>query len=167
MEKKSILICGQLGAGCREVGEMVSKELGLEFLTAEKLIKTFDFNDLFMHGELYIDEAMRIFLWERLRKGGVLVEGRAAFLALDQPVNMKVFLYADQEKRAEHIAERSKISKEEASAVIEMSDHDRSSLAQRIYNKDWQDSSLYDMKLETSRVGLENTAKLILTVASW
>lgn len=170
--KPIILIAGELGAGCTEVGELVSRKLGLEIYNTERFIRSIassphlSFSVLVeksRSGEVDVDKILQGMVLDIINNGPAIIEGRSALFGLGHQVDLKVFLYGDLEGRLKHISERRK--EEDLKQIekdIEVSDIDRKSLVGRLFNRDWMDPLLYDIMLNTSRVTYEEAASIII-----
>lgn len=170
--KPIILIAGELGSGCTEVGELVSKKLGLEVYNTERFIRNIvssphlSFQTLVeksVSGEIEIEKVLQSMVFDLVNNGPAIIEGRSALFALNREVDLKVFLYSDLEQRARHIAEKRRT--EEAKQIeedIKTSDMDRSSLVERLFHRNWRDPLLYDIMLNTSKVSHEEVVSFII-----
>ena len=95
-----------------------------------------------------------------------IIVGRCAdYILRDHPNHLSVFLYAPYEKRLENCVHLLGMSEKEARKTIRDMD-----LARRYYQKkySWENGSLFagkDLMIDSSRFGIEDTAKLIAGVA--
>ncbi len=168
-----IAVCGQLGAGCTEIGQMLAKKLGLKCISSSDVVKAIvtNFRDSFAEfeqrvrsGEVDIDVLIESKLKEFLDQnhGKTLVEGRSAFMLLNTPDTFKVLLVSPKEARAKHIAKRRNIPLEEAEREIRHSDSERRNFVERLYDKDWVDASNYDVVLNTGHRDYKDITKILL-----
>ena len=74
---------------------------------------------------------------------------------------MRVFIYADIEKRADEIAFRNNISYNEAKSLAVKLDKKRSNYYGYYTSKKWGRSENYDLMIDTTRIGKEGAAKII------
>lgn len=170
--KPVILIAGELGAGCTEVGELLSKKLGLEVHNTEKLIRslvsspTLSFKSLVeksVSGEIEIEKVLYSMVLDIVNNGPAIIEGRSALMALTHEADLKVFLYRDMNDRIKHLAERRKTEDlRQLEEDIKASDIDRNSLVEKLFHRNWRDPLLYDLMINTSKMSQEETASLIL-----
>jgi len=165
-----IAICGQLGAGCTEVGQSLSKKLGLKCISSGDIVKALvaefresfvDFEQRVRSGEVDLDMMMDGQLDEIMGEGDVMVEGRSAFMLLDEKNAFKVLLVASKEERAKHIAEIRGITVDEAMKDVEYSDKERKNLVERLFDKDWLDPHNYDLVVSTGSRSFEEVAALL------
>ncbi|MEM1557014.1 MAG: cytidylate kinase family protein [Thermoproteota archaeon] len=167
-----ILIAGELGAGCTEVGELLSKKLGLEVHNTEKFIRnlvsspTLSFKALVeksVSGEIEIEKVLYSMVLDIVNNGPAIIEGRSALMALSHEADLKVFLYRDFKDRLKHLAEKRKSEElRQIEEDIKASDIDRSSLVEKLFHRNWRDPLLYDLMINTSKISFEETALLII-----
>ena len=55
--------------------------------------------------------------------------------------------------------------KKPADRVIEMSDHDRSGFMRFAFGVDWSDSRIYDLVLNTNKLGIDSAAETVVSMA--
>ena len=193
-----ITIARQYGSGGREVGELVAKDLNMEYhdkslinLAAEKsgmnpeILKNADEKATpsflysiavgsigmvpFSYGMPYdtpINDKLFVLqsqiIEEEAEKSDSVFVGRCAdFVLKDFPKVVRVFIYADIEKRAERIAKRKDISLGEAKNMAVKIDKKRANYYNYYTTLKWGKSENYDLRIDTSRIGIEGAAKLI------
>jgi cytidylate kinase len=94
--------------------------------------------------------------------GGNVIVGRAGQVVLrDEPRVLHVRVSAPLEIRIQRIADYRGIPLEAARAQIETSDRTRKNYLRRAYQANWEDSSLYDLILNTGRMTLTTAAEII------
>ncbi|MBO3769971.1 MAG: cytidylate kinase family protein [Candidatus Brockarchaeota archaeon] len=170
--KPVILIAGELGAGCTEVGELLSQKLGLEVHNTERLIRnlvsspTLSYKalvDKSISGEIEIEKVLYSMVLDIVNNGPAIIEGRSALMALAHEADLRVFLYRDMNDRVKHLAERRKTEDlKQIEEDIKASDIDRNSLVEKLFHRNWKDPLLYDLMINTSRISFENAVSLIL-----
>jgi cytidylate kinase len=193
-----ITIARQVGSGGREVGELVAKNLGIDYHdkslinmaaeksglspevlhnTDEKATPSFLYSIAmggmgmvpFTHGMPYdtpINDRLFVLqsgIIEELAKSHSCVFiGRCAdFVLRDFDNVLRVFVYADIEKRAETIAKRNDISISEAKNLATKLDKKRSSYYGYYTSKKWGRSENYDLMIDTTKIGVSGAAKII------
>ena len=91
--------------------------------------------------------------------------GRAAdYVLREDPHMMSVFITADLEDRIARVAERRGVSDVEAERFIAEAERKRSSYYNYYTFKKWGDSASYDICLNSSLLGVEATAELIVEI---
>jgi cytidylate kinase len=168
-----LLICGQLGAGCTEVADIVASRMNMVFFNTEKLLHRLaaDLDLSFSgiarkatSGEVEIDESLSGIITSYMHDKHVkrvIIEGRTAFMAFLEPAMVKVLLMAPIYVRAHHISQIRGIDFNKAQEEVVSSDDDRSQLVKRLWKLDWLDPSLYDLIINTGAWSYEQAAIMI------
>lgn len=107
---------------------------------------------------------------ETIRKiaeqGSAIIVGRCSdYILRDMECTLDVFLTSPLEVRAARIAERSGLSLEEAERLAEEKDRNRAEYYNYYTFTDWGVASTYDLCLDSSVLGIEGTADLIIEFA--
>lgn len=92
--------------------------------------------------------------------------GRAAGYVLDQDEEIenlvRVFVYADRVRRVQRVMEVDCISEERAKKRIRKIENERKNYYKLILlENDWKNMKNYDLPINTTRLGLDETAELI------
>ena len=200
MSKNNIVItiARQYGSGGREVGELVAKNLGMEYhdkslinLAAEKsgmnpeILKNADEKATpsflysiavgsigmvpFSYGMPYdtpINDKLFLLqsqiIEEEAERTPIVFVGRCAdFVLKDFEKVIRVFIYADLDKRAETVAKRKNISVGEAKSIVVKTDKKRANYYNYYTSYKWGRSENYDIMIDTTKIGIEGAAKLI------
>ncbi len=119
------------------------------------------FEEQVQSGEVDLDRLIDRQIDEMLRDGDVLIEGRSAFMLLDNEEVFKVLLVASKNKKADHLASRRLITVEDTREQIRMSDIERKHMVERLYKQDWLDPHLYNLVINTGLFGYEEAAAII------
>lgn len=105
----------------------------------------------------------RAALQESARRGDVVIVGRGGAAALrDVPDACHVFLWAPEADRVRTIQERLGCDAESARRDIRKVDARRAAYVREVYGVDWRDRELYDLILNTARLGHAGAAAAIL-----
>lgn len=89
--------------------------------------------------------------------------GRCADYALHDKDNvLSVFITSDLEVRTKRISEKYNISESKAREMIIKTDKKRASYYNYYTNKKWGHSNSYDLCIDSSKLGIDNTVQLIL-----
>jgi len=173
-----ITIGGPPGSGTTTMARRLSKHFGLKHVYAGKIFREMaeergmtleEFSKLAEENheiDLEVDRRQR----EAAEEGGVVLEGRlAAFVAAGELehvkgpdlADLKIWLKAPLDVRAERIARRENIPVEEAKRRI--SERERSELKRyrEIYGVDPTDLSIYDIVVDTSRWDEDETFEIL------
>jgi glucuronide carrier protein len=171
-----VAICGELGAGCTEVGQILSQKLNRKCINSSEIVRSLvlDFRKLHpsesfkeferhVHsGEVNLDKMVEGKLHEILENGNIVVEGRTAFMLLREKDVFRVLLVAPEEVRASHIAKRRGIPINEAFDILQESDNERKHMVERSFKTNWLDPHNYDLIINTASKTYEEVADLIL-----
>jgi cytidylate kinase len=97
------------------------------------------------------------------RRGNAIIVGRAGATVLaDWPGAVHVFLHAAEPARIRQIMTRLALTEEEARRRVRQVDADRAAYSRQNYGADWRSPRLYDVIIDTGRLGYERTAETIL-----
>lgn len=99
-------------------------------------------------------------------QGSAVIVGRCSdYILRDRTDVLSVFLTSPAEVRAQRIAERCGISIEQAERLIEEKDSKREEYYNYYTFGDWGKASTYDLCLDSSILGIEGTAEMIIEFA--
>jgi CMP/dCMP kinase len=95
-------------------------------------------------------------------EGAVVIVGRAGQMILHSwPNVLHVQVVAPLDIRIQRVADDQRIAIEAAKAQVEASDAHRRKYLKRFYHVNWEDSSLYDLTVNTARLSIADAAELI------
>ncbi len=113
-----------------------------------------------------ISRLMREVIEELGDRDRLVLIGRAAAAVLgSRPSALHVRLVAPREWRLRQAIERLGIAERDAPGVLDDADHNRERYHREFYGRDWDDALLYDMVLNTQRLGSEGSAQVIVARA--
>lgn len=96
-------------------------------------------------------------------EGSAVLIGRCGFDVLSQhPNHVSVFMHADKEFRNDRIQKLYNQSHSNADKMIEKSDKERAAYCKTFTGKEWADALNYDISIDTSKLGIDNTVEFIL-----
>ena len=187
MENRVIINIGrQFGSGGRTVASLIGRKLGIEVYDNELLLKAAENSGVHPEFFRHNDERKRFFTFgysqnaindEGLFKiqsdairsiaenGSAVFVGRAADYVLRDLRCLDVFVSAPLEWRKALVAERSKLSSEEAEKLILRKDKTREYWYNFFTFGNWGVASNYDLCVDSSILGREGTADLIIDFA--
>ena len=97
------------------------------------------------------------------REPSCIILGRCAdYILRDVPGHVSIFITADLDDRVRRYAEHDGIADAEAQALIEKGDARRASYYNYYTQRKWGDAANYDLCLNSSRLGIEGTARQII-----
>ncbi|MDE5588341.1 MAG: cytidylate kinase-like family protein [Acetatifactor sp.] len=148
-----ITMSRRFGTGASMIAEELSGKLGIPVYD-----RAYIENEL--HDSNYSDEAEVI---RELARSACIILGRCASEILkDQPNAFNIYVCADKEDRIQRIMKKESLSHDEAKELIEKNDRARSEYYHSNTGKVWGDVSNYHMILDTSALGAENCADILI-----
>ena len=195
MKKIIINIGRQFGCGAKDVADAIGRRTGIPVYDSELLKKAaqdFGFSETLFSGS---DEKKRCFSLSSIfnsnifgcssmnddaslfamqaeaikniaRNGSAIIIGRAAnYILRDCDCCLNVFLTSPIEERAKRVAERENMDRGKALEHIERMEKEREAYYNTFTFGNWGMASTYDLCVDTSLLGVEGTADLILEFA--
>ena len=180
-----ITIAGGLGSGGTKIAQLVADGLKLELYDDERLqqeaikmgirpeeLRSMDemapgfFDQLWSSKpELYVD-LMESVVYGLAGKGeGVILGHGSQLLLRDFSCALHVLIHATESVRIKHLMDQHGFSKGAAEKLIQKSDHKRRGFMQFAFHMDWNDSSLYDLVINTGKTGPDWATKIIVEAA--
>lgn len=100
-------------------------------------------------------------------QGSAVIVGRCSdYVLRDMDNTLDIFLTSPQEVRAARVAERQRISLEKAVEAVEKADRIREEYYNYYTFGNWGVASNYDLCIDTSKVGMEGAAEMIIDFAT-
>ena len=195
MKKIIINIGRQFGCGAKDVADAIGRRTGIPVYDSELLKKAaqdFGFSETQFSGS---DEKKRCFSLSSIfnsnifgcssmnddaslfamqaeaikniaKNGSAIIIGRAAnYILRDCDCCLDVFLTCPLEERAKRVSQREGMTVEEALEHIQRMEKERREYYNTFTFGDWGMASTYDLCVDTSLLGVEGTADLILEFA--
>ncbi len=186
---KIITISREFGSGGRTVGKLVAEKLGIpcydqeliqkiakesgyceEFIaeksehSSRKILNSFSFKDYYgnsIQDKLWLAQVKAIV--EVANKSPCVIVGRCADFILEGTSDLlKVFIYADNKSRCERIVEQYGESDVAPEKRLREKDKRRAAYYQINTDRKWGDMKNYHISLNTSALGIEKCADLIV-----
>ncbi len=108
----------------------------------------------------YLSESQLI---KELAQKSCIILGRCASEILkDQPNVFNVYVCADKEDRIHRIMNKENLTYEDAKAMLEENDRKRADYYNEHTGKVWGDVTNYHMILDTTKLGIENCADILI-----
>ena len=151
--KLVITVSRRYGTGASLIAQELSRKLDLPVYD-----KAYIENE--MEGNSFADEAETI---KRLAKKPCIILGRCAGEILkDQPNVFNIYVSAAKEDRIARVMKKEKLPYEEAKTMLEKNDRARSDYYYEHTGKVWGDVNNYNMILDTTTLGIENCADIVM-----
>jgi len=154
-----ITISGLSGSGTTTVAKLLADELSLELISAgemfrelakEKSLQLWQFSKLAENSadfDIWIDEKQNE---EAMKRENVIVEGRLSGFFVPT-AELKIWLKADPNIRAERVADREKIDYKTALSAMKSREESEHKRYEHYYAIDMGDLSIYDLVIDSSR----------------
>jgi cytidylate kinase len=165
-----ITISGLSGSGTTTVAELLSRELSLELISAgemfraiakEKHLQLGQFNKLAENSDdfdRWIDEKQGE---EAMKRENVIVEGRLSGFFVPH-ADLKIWLKAPLEIRAQRVAGRESIAYEEALSAMKSREQSEHKRYEQYYGVNLDDLFIYDLVIDSSRWRENDIVKMIM-----
>lgn len=119
-----------------------------------------------MYRNNFSEENLFLFQSEAIKKaaseGSCVFVGRAAdYILRDEPNAISIFITADIESRIDNVSKRMGIDKNAARKFIDDKEDERSKYYNYYTGKKWGHASSYDLCVDSSILGIEQTAEFI------
>jgi cytidylate kinase len=115
--------------------------------------------------QIYLD-FMESVVYEVAKKGqGVIIGHGSQMLLRDFGCAFHVRILAPQDARIQQIMDRQGVTRESALKLVHKDDNERRGFFQFAFHMDWNDPSLYDLIINTHKMGIDSAAKLVLEAA--
>ena len=151
--KLVITMSRRFGTGASIIAEELSKLLHIPVYDKAYIEQQ-------VHDCLYASEAEAI---RKLAETPCIILGRCASDILKDRLNVfKIFVCADKEDRIRRIMELEQLSYEDAEKKIHDTDQQRANYYYEHTGKTWGDVNDYHMILDTSKLGIENCANILM-----
>lgn len=148
-----ITLSRRFGTGASTIADDLSKRLEIPVFD-----KAYIEHEL--EGNSYHDEAEVI---RELANHSCIILGRCASEILkDLPNVFNVYVCADKEDRIRRIMKKEALSYDEAKRMLECNDRERADYYYENTGKVWGDVNNYHMILDTSKLGAENCADILI-----
>ncbi|MBA5942025.1 MAG: AAA family ATPase [Methanophagales archaeon] len=165
-----ITISGLPGSGTTTVAKLLSNELSLELISAgemfrelakEKGLQLWQFSKLAENSDdfdRWIDEKQGE---EAMKRENVIVEGRLSGFFVPT-ADLKIWLKAEPDIRAERVADREKIDYKTALSVMKSREESEHKRYEHYYAIDMENLSIYDLVIDSSRWSGRDIMKVIV-----
>lgn len=145
------------GTLSRVITKMVSKPLVDRILAGERG---------YIDEKLYLDYLV-VIIAQIAEEGNVIILGRGSqYILNDHPDAFHILLINDLENRKKFMMERYDLSEKRASQVVTSEDKRRRNLYQKLGKTDYDNSALYHLVLNMSKVSLQQAVKIMLSLVN-
>jgi cytidylate kinase len=176
-----ITISEMIGTNGEKIARKVAEELKYTFYGAEELFEAADgmgfLSDIRKLDEkpppslerifsekpkIYLDRLQSV-IYELAKKGDGVFFGRGGkFLLQSFDCAFHILVTGSMEKRIQRVMEEKRVGREVAEKIINRSDHDKRGFIRFAYDEDWLNPQLYDLILNTDKLGPDSAVKMIV-----
>ena len=123
--------------------------------------QAYNANELTINDQLYLLESQIIH--SLAEKGPCVIIGRCAdYVLREHKHTLNVFVHADIDWRISRLSQKHNKTAKEAKDMINKTDKSRSSYYNYYTNKKWGSADSYNLCLDSSKLGIDGTAKAII-----
>ncbi|QKQ99947.1 AAA family ATPase [Metallosphaera tengchongensis] len=164
-----LVVSGPSGSGKTTIAKSLSSKYGFKFLSGGQIFRNkaqslgIDLLSLNKQAErdFDIDRMVDREILMEARKSNVVIESHIAGWILAGESTLSIYLWAPLEERARRIASRDNITYEQALLSILSREQSHYFRFWKYYGIDIQDTSLYDLVINTSKLSPDNVLKTI------
>ncbi|MBO0702158.1 MAG: cytidylate kinase-like family protein [Candidatus Dormibacteraeota bacterium] len=103
---------------------------------------------------------------EAARTGNAVIVGRGSAMVLaDRLLTLHVFLHGPEADRLASVRRTSNLGEQEARKLLRHTDENRGAYLRQVYGADWRRPQHYQLLLDSSWLGWERTAKIIVSAS--
>ncbi len=148
-----ITMSRRFGTGASVIAEELSKKLGIPVYDKAYMEQELQDNNFDSEAELI----------KKLAQEPCIILGRCASEILQKQGNVfNVYVSADKEDRIQRIMKKESLSYNDAKSMLEKNDKERADYYYEHTGKVWGDVNNYHMILDTSTLGIENCADIMI-----
>lgn len=179
-----VTISRTIGCGSVEIGRVVAAGLGFELfdderfrqeavtlgISSEEAARLDEkrpgfFDRLFDHRPDLYRELMESVVYEIATRGSAVIVGHASQVLLhDFDCAFHVLCSCSNDSRVRRLAADTGIGERKAAEIIRKADREREDFLRTAYRLDWKDPTLYDLVVNTDKLGADYAASLIVTM---
>lgn len=148
-----ITVSRRFGTGASMIASELSEKLGVPVYDKAYIEHELEENNFSSETEL---------IKELAQKPCIILGRCASEILKDQPNVFNVYVCADKEDRIQRIMKKENLSREAAKAMLEENDRKRADYYNEHTGKVWGDVSNYHMILDTTVLGIENCADIMI-----
>lgn len=114
--------------------------------------------------QLFLEE--KRIIEKAAEEGNCVIVGRASgYILRERENSLRVFIYADHEKRVQRAIEREGLQKGEAENAMKKHDKRRRNFYNSLTDQEWSDPKFYEIYLNAGKLGLDLCVNLLMEAA--
>lgn len=117
--------------------------------------------DLPLADKLFLEE--KRIIEEAAAQGNCVIIGRASgYILRERENNLRVFLYAEHDKRVRRAMEREGFDRQEAEDVVKKNDRRRRAFYNVVTNQEWTDPRCYELYMNAGKLGVDLCVRMLM-----
>lgn len=162
-----ITIDGMAATGKGTLAEFIADRLNLRHFSASDVFyqvaeeRGLEDHELSEKAEKELDLEIDLRTLERALKQSCVAEGRIPSYAVGDFSDLRIRIIADKEERADRLAERENMDREEALEIVKKRDKEDSRRYSEYYDIDTDNKEIYDLIIDNSELGIEEQNQLV------
>ncbi|MDR1678390.1 MAG: cytidylate kinase-like family protein [Prevotellaceae bacterium] len=165
-DKELLKMAAKESGLCENFFEKADEKTGFSIISGLFGLSSFGKGDFFTNNYLSNESLFKIqsdVIRGLAEKQSCIFVGRCAdYILRDHPRLLSVFIWAGMDDRIKRIAESQHLSKKNAQKLIEQTDKKRASYYNYYSNKTWGATTTYDLCINSSAFGIDETVNSIL-----
>lgn len=149
----------RFGTGASMIASDLSKKLGVPVYDKAYIEHELKENKSASENSFSLEEKL---IKELAQKPCIILGRCASEILKDQPNVFNVYVCADKEDRIQRIMKKENLSHDAAKAMLEENDRQRADYYNEHTGKVWGDVTNYHMILDTTALGIENCADILI-----
>ena len=111
--------------------------------------------------KLFLEE--KRIIEEAAAEGDCVIVGRASgYILREKKNNLRVFIYAEHDKRLQRAIEREGFDKQEAENALKKNDKRRRTFYNVVTNQEWSDPRCYELYMNAGKLGIDLCVRMLL-----
>lgn len=120
--------------------------------------------DLPLADKLFLEE--KRIIEEAAEQGNCVIVGRASGYILREKENsLRVFIYAEHDKRVQRAVEREGFDRQEAEEAVRKNDKRRRTFYNVVTNQEWTDPKCYELYMNAGKLGIDRCVRMLMEAA--
>ncbi len=162
-----VTVDGPSASGKGTLAEHIAKVLGIKHFSASDVFysiaekRGIEDHELSEEAEKEVDLAVDRKTLTRGLKNSCVIDGRITGYVLGEYSDLRIYLSAEPEERARRLAKRENHDRKEAERIVEKRDREDSRRYQNYYGVDPSDTSIHDVVIDNTDLGMDEQAELM------
>lgn len=120
--------------------------------------------DLPLADKLFLEE--KRIIEEAAEEGNCVIVGRASgYILRERENSLRVFIYAEHDKRVQRAIEREGFNRQEAEDAVRKNDKRRRTFYNVVTNQEWTDPKCYELYMNAGKLGIDLCVRMLMEAA--